>query len=459
MLCTVTEDKGRILLSHSSFEEGAIIFEEPPLHIVAEEEGNPAFGVLKELCDDYSTDFDYEPLWYWTALNSLTEEDLSKGRPKSGKLKTITPDQQRRLIYLYHAKVTEASAAVKKIIATMGLGVDELKLEELLQIWILNCFEHSDSPLGYSTYFMSSFMSHSCFPNAVWHYVNDDTFALRARRVISPGDEICISYLSEDALLECAASRQKHLEDSKHFKCTCERCAPTNGELAHDPCRGFICQHCNQPGLFCKLGDFKGIRNVDMIMNVACRFCGVKVAQSEAEALLKEEKWLHDQLDDWDRKVEKKQYIAKFLQESMVLDVVRRVEKMIGPQHWLCDRFWSHLSDWNDGMKLHEQAQSMMDKRVDYQRTAYPGLSGTLAWTLESQADMILRHAGFKGDSAKKTMHDERVKASLLGAAPKIFKIYEASMRILRLMFGQEHEYFTSVADKYKDVKEAVKAA
>merc|ERR1712061_973757 len=115
---------------------------------------------------------------------------------------------------------------------------DPLALEQLLRVWILNCFEHSEAPLGYSTYFLSSFMSHSCFPTAVWYYEGDD-FVLRARTDIEAGDEITLSYLSEDALLESVAARRKHLKESKHFHCECPRCA-----APVDKARGFRCPQC-----------------------------------------------------------------------------------------------------------------------------------------------------------------------------------------------------------------------
>ena len=70
--------------------------------------------------------FDHEPLWYWTALCSLTEEQLDGG-PKVGTLKPVTAEQQRRLLCLYHEPVVEASDAVERILEHLALKVKHFK--------------------------------------------------------------------------------------------------------------------------------------------------------------------------------------------------------------------------------------------------------------------------------------------------------------------------------------------
>eukprot|EP00931_Biecheleriopsis_adriatica_P050870 TRINITY_DN29485_c0_g2_i1.p1 TRINITY_DN29485_c0_g2~~TRINITY_DN29485_c0_g2_i1.p1 ORF type:complete len:533 (+),score=104.49 TRINITY_DN29485_c0_g2_i1:62-1600(+) len=108
--CHWTHQKGRILRSERSFKQGEIIFREPPLHIVAEQENNPAFLRIKELCAQQPKVFEYEPLWYWAALSSLKSSLLPSNetrikaiderdvkRTKGGQLSSQQKDRMRRL--------------------------------------------------------------------------------------------------------------------------------------------------------------------------------------------------------------------------------------------------------------------------------------------------------------------------------------------------------------------------
>merc|ERR1712216_653077 len=178
---------------------------------------------------------------YWCALCSLTEEHLKPPKGTGDQLpygnwKALEREKHNLLLLLHHEEVTEAGPSALTLVKELCPGCDPIVLERLIQIWVLNCFEYSDSPTGYSTYFFSSFMSHSCFPNAVWHYHGSD-HVLRARRKIEKGDEVCISYLPEDGLLQAAHARRWELHETKRFWCECERCAPEH----EDRSRGFWC--------------------------------------------------------------------------------------------------------------------------------------------------------------------------------------------------------------------------
>merc|ERR1711971_169340 len=103
-------------------------------------------------------------------------------------------EQQQRILCLYHEPVSDASTAVTCLVKHLGLSVDPRIVEELLQAWILNCFEHSEEPRAYSAYFASSFISHSCFANAIWNEADGAVHVVRARENIAVGEEISISY-------------------------------------------------------------------------------------------------------------------------------------------------------------------------------------------------------------------------------------------------------------------------
>ncbi|CAK0877009.1 unnamed protein product, partial [Prorocentrum cordatum] len=505
---------GRVLNARVPFRPGEVIFEERPLHIVTEDSQNEAFKLVRRLCRQDPDNFFQEPLWYWAAVCSLTSEQVQPG-PKKGSLPRVTADQQRRLLCLYHEPVDEASEAVERLVRELRLNVSAVLLEELLQAWILNCFDHSEAPQGYAAYFGSSFMSHSCQPNAIWHFAEGtstpDTFVLVARRDIASGDEVCISYVSERVLLQSSSARKKELQSSKKFICTCERCGP--GAALPDQCRGFRCPHCGQ-GVVFHPGPLRG----GLLSEGVCPACG-RAAGKLAEWLLEEESWLHQQLNGLDESTEKKRISSVLTEKEVQLLLARTGDGetgSVGLQHWLCDRLWGHLADWYDQTGRREDARRMMRRRVDYQRRAFQGLNGEprrrssgvsmnsrssarnsrsgagrpspargahrgrqpaaprqlgpapiqevragssessclcvvvsflaeLAWTLESQADMLLRHLGVEPRGKRPPHLDEAARGR---AAAQALPLLEEATATLRQMFGELHEYHRDVERK-----------
>lgn len=428
--CEWTPAKGRILRSRRGFEMGEIIFREPPLHIVAEKHGNLAFEKIKELCRTQSSTFEYEALWYWTALCSLVRGQLPPGEDR---LRPIDDDQQTKLLLLFHAEVTKPSEAASRLVTELGLSqLEPLDLERLLQVWILNCFEHSDDPLGYSTYFMSSFMSHSCLPNAVWHYDGDD-FILRARGAIDAGDEISVSYLSEDVLLESVPRRRKQLKDSKHFVCTCIRCT---AEL--DLSRGFVLARAS--GGVCFAAAAASGRE---LVGGSC-----SLSSEETGLFLQEEQWFERKLDGFERRVDrspgKHSNVVGLIEES-----VARAEKTLA-QHFLMDKAWHMLGGLYERNGCQAEAEALLERRVAFQARAYPGLSGTRAWTLEALADMMLHHAG--AFAQQRVVVPSSAVAQEL-AAKRVPGVYSECLDTLRLMFGAEHEHYTAVSRKATELQ------
>jgi len=435
--CLLTTKKGRILRSGRSFEQGEIIFQEPPLHIVSECSGPPEiFAKVKELCKERPQVFIFQPLWYWAALCSLKPSLLTE----CSKLPAVDEDTHKKLLLLYSMEVSKASEASKVLVEVLQeMRCDPLDLERLLQVWILNCFEHTDEPLGYSTYFMSSFMSHSCYPNAVWHYV-EDNFVLRAREKIEADEEITVSYLGEENLLEAATFRRKHLLDSKHFICDCLRCTADS-----DPCRGFRCPRCSSTSL--KLGaccDQVDVRAEEMTGR-KCEQCGHALAAGEAAMLIGEETLYKEKLQEMEDKLVRlgegkpDKELIKMLSKSL-----RRAEKSLA-QHYLLDRSFQLLADLCLRHEEKKDGERYMRKRLEYQVKAYPAISGCYAWTAEAYADMLIRHAG--GTSEPKVPEET---AKLRGAAV----VYKSCVDTLRVMFGEEHEFFQVVNRKAQQLNE-----
>lgn len=443
--CELTKDKGRILISKQHFKQGDIIFEEAPLHTAAEEAENEAFKLVRRLCKKDPETFDQDPLWYWAALCTLTAEQISPG-PKRGTIRAVLPDTQRKLLCLYHDPVKKPSIAVETLVSELGLSVAPLVVEDLLQAWILNCFDHSDEPQGYAAYFGASLMSHSCFPNAIWHFAEgtdaEDTFVLRAREEIQPSDEICISYLPEEGLLLSAQRRKKELHSTKLFWCTCQRCGPGASDV--DRCRGFRCPSCGRGAVFhpSPLLDEK-------LEASECTFCN-EVVGTASERLLAAETWLAKRVKELTKRNEKVP-LEKLIKESdaqLLLRVMGDSETgSIGPQHWLCDAVWGLLAEWYDETGRDEDARRLIRLRLEYQRSAYPGLNGQLGWTLEGQADMLLRHLGLEPGHKRPA---DLTPADVKRIASQATDMYSEAANIMRKMFGEKHQYFTCADNKRK---------
>lgn len=450
VVCEVTEKKGRILKTQRSFKQGEVIFEELPLHIVTAAEENDAFKLIKKLCKKDPDSFDQDPLWYWAALCSLTLDNVGPG-PKKGSLPVIPADKQRKLLCLYHADVAEASPSSQTLVRELDLPAPPLLVEELLRAWILNCFDHSEDPQGYAAYFGASFMSHSCYPNAIWHFAEGtaapDAFVLHARRDIAAGDEICIAYLPEQGLLKAAAVRRKELEGSKHFVCSCERCGP--GATAPDLCRGFRCPSC-PGGVVFHPGPLEG----KGLAAGSCGSCKATLGAAEAQRLLEAERQLAKHLAALDEPP-KRRAAHKVLSEPQAQQLLRLVGDSatgsVGPQHWLCDRLWAHLGTWYEHTGREEDACRMARRRLEYQRAAYPGLNAELAWGQEGQADLLLKQVGLPSSNTRLADIDA---ADVKRVAKRAAELLEEAADVLRQMFGTAHAYSAGVAAKHAKVSE-----
>ncbi|CAE7589658.1 SMYD2 [Symbiodinium natans] len=67
---------------------------------------------------------------------------------------------------------------------------------------------------------LPSLINHSCQPNVVEQFLGD-LLLLRAARALAPGEELLMSYVST---LQPRHVRQKCLQDTFHFSCSCTRC-------------------------------------------------------------------------------------------------------------------------------------------------------------------------------------------------------------------------------------------
>jgi len=204
--CARLPGKGRALLAARSFSEGEVILTEEPLNIVHEARDDEAFVRLSEMCEENG--FDHSALWYWCALRSLTAAEAGPGRA----WEPLDAQRQGQLLLLHRGEVTDPSGAVLRVHAEFAPALtDTLQLERLLQAWVHNAFAVLGAAptyeSGHALFFLPSFISHSCLPNAIWYLTVDGSFVLVARRAVAAGDEVTLSYLSEAELLGPAPAR------------------------------------------------------------------------------------------------------------------------------------------------------------------------------------------------------------------------------------------------------------
>lgn len=441
VVCKLCDAKGRILISQKAFPQGAIVFEETPLQVIVEDPDAPAFKKLQMVCERDPDTFTQAPLWYWSVLCSLTADQLGPAKEEF-QLVPVTAEHQQMLLCLYHEPVNKASIAAKRLVQLYNLDVSPILLDELLWAWIFNCFEFSDNPKGMASYFAASFMSHSCLPNAIWHLAEGtevpNRYVLRARQRIEVGDEVCIAYLSELALLQSSAERRKKLQKSKQFHCTCERCGPDAVDA--DSCRGFRCPHCGKSTVF-HPGPIKN----QTLEKAVCSVCQEEVGAANSKLLLAAESSLRAKVRDLKAQRHK---MCSSLNDSDIQQLLRAVGDseagIVGPQHWLCNDLWDFLSTWYDKNGRQEDARRMIRLQVDYHRNAYPGTNANLAWTLDKLGTMLLRHVD---ECMRCSMHDLD-KAEFLRVAAQAAPIFEEAVRILTLFFGDKHKYSAKVEAK-----------
>merc|ERR1712113_131772 len=118
---------------------------------------------------------------------------------------------------------------VMKVLHDLGLAstVDAIAGEAQIQMLKQNAFycpgKSGGPALG--VWLTPSFVSHSCFPTCSWNSDQDGTFVLSASRVIAAGEELTISYISQEDLDQPVSHRRELLAESKGFFCNCARCA------------------------------------------------------------------------------------------------------------------------------------------------------------------------------------------------------------------------------------------
>mmetsp|Transcript_130269 Transcript_130269/g.416591 ORF Transcript_130269/g.416591 Transcript_130269/m.416591 type:complete len:499 (+) Transcript_130269:306-1802(+) len=276
------EGKGRILLAANELEPGERIMLEYPLVEVVANKAAPAYVILTRLLEEGHL-VAAPLLFYWSALCTLTAHEV-KGA-KCAAWPTISLGTQLQALELHAPSAscetpTKSTQAVAAALWPEGEGPNLARFERILQVWIYNSFDQSDgdgSVGAGGVYLAASMLSHSCAPNAAWHLDEANNFNLHARADIEEGQEVTIPYLSIADLCLPIPDRRAHLQSSKDFWCSCERCT-----AGVDDTRVFMCPRCG--GNACASSSSPEGGSTGSDASIVCGKCGSLTA-AEAEPL------------------------------------------------------------------------------------------------------------------------------------------------------------------------------
>lgn len=364
--CHDAGSKGRILVATRDYQSGEVIYSEPPLHIIEEDEDSEVFQRLEDFAARHAL---YSARWYWCALNSMTASDLEQFAQLPCSI--ISEGLQRQLLWLCapDENASEALPVFQELLHDLGMAdvPTEVtrKFWQLLQVWKYNSFEYSDDPVASAIYLQASFHSHDCNPNANW-VADDAGLTLRARHFIPAGQEVTISYLSDEELFESTSQRRMRLKISKDFHCCCQRCA----EL-WDRSRGVRCQ-CGS----LRFLDVEG--SMLSPCDAGCNWPSVDEVLRREELLV----LLCRQQADADR--------AMRLASAQTFAAA--AEQLL-PRHWATECLWKWLAE---GCATKLEAKDCEAKRLRFLQDAYEGAKRNThtAWVMSSLAIWTLSSCG-----------------------------------------------------------------
>ena len=462
--CMMVPGKGRTLHMSKDVKSCNILFQGPLLHKVAENLRHPIYVEITRLFYfDATESLDYSPMWYWCALNSLAFKI-------SDQLPTISEEQAKRLKMLYHPEILSPSPTIRRVVSAISHLLDHelaerelIELERMTIIWTLNCFEHADDPLTYASFFLPSFMSHSCAPTAMWTTIGD-TFFIRSQRPMMEGDELTVSYLSEEFGLRPISKRKAHLLSTKFFNCDCPRCTS-----CVDDTRGFA------------LPDRLGLPDTCFVrfpQFYSCA-CGcarpIDLKDSDRDHLIDLETMVVDQVTTYDGAEEEDEDIIPTRTnpeligtDEAALDLEDYICEL-GLFHWASVRGLMQLAEYYKHNAQYPKAIALTKLRIEGKRK-YVNLcpsetSSSLAWALEELGDLIMLHvsgavvAGLSeearerfADSWKPKSDDDLETLKFSGA----IEAYTGATQILIDVFGEEHEHTRTASLKLHRVSSLI---
>jgi len=168
---------------------------------------------------------------------------------------------------------------------------------------------------------------------------------------------------------------------------------------------------------------------------MVCGKCGHRITKAEAAKLTTQEKALQTLVVGLDSPFDQKYTteISDFIEAAFA-------------QHWLADIAWEKLLDFYQnglGSKRRRTEQGeLLQRRCRFHAAAYPGNSGQHAWALEAYADFLCGRG--------------KPQSRNIASPEDASRLYLQSFRILRMMYGSDHESTLQVQRKLSLVRVSV---
>jgi len=353
-----TENKGRCLFTTEAVDPGQVIFIEAPTLCAIPPLAPDIWKQLQDLHEAQSLSLG-TITFYFAAVASmllLDDEGLQIILDK------FIPDPDEPVSDDVHRIIKSLNVKDIKTKKTM----DPQLFQRLLSAWRYNSFGHHTED-GLVLYNRISMCAHSCDPSCCWSYGDDDAFVLRARRQLAKGEELTISYLTDDDLLKAIIIRRQKLNNWK-FTCCCERC-----EEPIDYARGFRCVRCRSG--VCYYAVSSTTESGDSL--TSCKLCNFVFPEQEVKTLIQTETSYANRVESLDK--------------TDIADVELVFNAAIDPfvDHWVLYVMNTILFENCRDKELIEQSSRHQLERIRFHNLVFPRVTFILAWAYEAQADML----------------------------------------------------------------------
>ncbi|SOV23229.1 SET domain protein, putative [Plasmodium sp. DRC-Itaito] len=412
--------KGRCMFTKKKLDPGSIIFVENPILIVTPNLNEQLWIYLNKLNDEQN--FELPLKWHYAALCSITmlndfnyKACLDKWVPEPDK----EPDDD---VYNVLDKVCEKTSFVNgnKYYYYKNKLIDPKIYSRIIQVWHYNAFGHHTDNEGLVLYNRISMLAHSCISTACWHYGENDSFVLRARIKLNPGDEITISYLGDDDLYKSSNIRREKLTNWL-FVCMCSRCTHPV-----DNCRGFRCSTCAMGTFFIK-SEYQD----DIPIVTKCNVCLCEITESTAYEYIEYENSYIERLQETDKN-DLSDALAVYVQADKIFT-----------QHWIMFQLYTILFEGYRDTSQWEKAIYYQMQRIKYAIDVIPRANYVLAWLYEELGEI---HANSINTDILSTENDFTI---TFEEKKRICSHFLKSIHLLEILCGYSHDYLRDSLNKY----------
>jgi hypothetical protein len=216
-----------------------------------------------------------------------------------------------------------------------------------------------------------------------------------------------------------------------------------------------VCPKCGNGKVFARTPELGPAKDDTLLATqlwaAVCKACGAPTDQHHALRLTKEETALKKQVEDFSERLSgcKRGSPSPTLAE---LQAAEAQADAVFVQHASMDLLWEQLSDCYGRLGSVADQRRLLRRRCEFHRDAYEGLNGAHAWALEALADAMLQ----TGKPDSRAWPNRQQQQQQLDDRPdprEALRLYDEAFRMLKLMFGLDHEYVTQVERKCQVAK------